>query len=114
MRDRLLELEGAARRLEPDTDERSAVRQRVIDYSEAFLENIDSLNAYNNSADMGVGLLDSPIAERGIDIAEAISLISDNVDAPGLNPASGGHLGYIPGGGIYYSALGDYLADVFN
>ena len=33
---------------------------------------------------------------------------------PGLNPASGGHLAYIPGGGIYYSALGDYLADVFN
>jgi glutamate/tyrosine decarboxylase-like PLP-dependent enzyme len=31
-----------------------------------------------------------------------------------LNPASGGHLGYIPGGGIYYSALGDYLAAIFN
>ena len=36
------------------------------------------------------------------------------MDTPGLNPASGGHLGYIPGGGIYTSALGDYLADVFN
>src|SRR4029079_11449085 len=24
------------------------------------------------------------------------------------------HLAYIPGGGIYYSALADYLADVFN
>jgi len=32
----------------------------------------------------------------------------------GLNPASGGHLGYIPGGGLYLSALGDYLADVTN
>ena len=31
-----------------------------------------------------------------------------------MNPASGGHLGYIPGGGIYYSALGDYLADITN
>ena len=41
-------------------------------------------------------------------------MIRENVDTPGLNPASGGHLGYIPGGGIYVSALGDYLADVFN
>ena len=43
-----------------------------------------------------------------------MELLAANVDTPGLNPASGGHLGYIPGGGIYYSALGDYLADVFN
>jgi hypothetical protein len=32
----------------------------------------------------------------------------------GLNPASGGHLGYIPGGGLYASALADYLAAVSN
>ena len=31
-----------------------------------------------------------------------------------MNPASGGHLGYIPGGGIYPTALGDYLAAVTN
>jgi glutamate/tyrosine decarboxylase-like PLP-dependent enzyme len=43
-----------------------------------------------------------------------LALIRDHVDTPGLNPASGGHLGYIPGGGIYFSALGDYLADVTN
>ncbi len=41
-------------------------------------------------------------------------MVKENIDTPGLNPASGGHFGYIPGGGIYYSALGDYLADVFN
>jgi glutamate/tyrosine decarboxylase-like PLP-dependent enzyme len=32
----------------------------------------------------------------------------------GLNPASGGHLGYIPGGGLFPCALGDYLAAVTN
>jgi hypothetical protein len=47
-------------------------------------------------------------------VDEAIRLISEHVDTPGLNPASGGHLAYIPGGGIYNAALGDYLADVFN
>lgn len=111
---RLLDLESRSRLLEPDAAERFAVRDAVVDYSEAFLDNISSINAYNTSAEMGIGLLDSPISETGIGIDEAISLVRENVDTPGLNPASGGHLGYIPGGGIYYAALGDYLADVFN
>lgn len=37
-----------------------------------------------------------------------------DVVRPGANPASAGHLAYIPGGGIYHSALGDYLAAVSN
>ncbi|MBK7225472.1 MAG: hypothetical protein IPH96_08685 [Saprospiraceae bacterium] len=32
----------------------------------------------------------------------------------GLNPASGGHLGYIPGGGLYSGAIGDFLAAITN
>ena len=114
MRDRLLELETISRSLEPSSPQREAVRSDVIEYSEDFLNNLDLIKAYNAGTDKGIGLLDSPITENGIEIDEAISLIRDNVDTPGLNPASGGHLAYIPGGGIYYSALGDYLADVFN
>lgn len=114
MRERLLELERSSRLLEPDSAEREVARSGVLTYSEDFLDNVESLKAYNVSDDKGIGLLDSPITETGIGIDEAISLIRDNVDTPGLNPASGGHLAYIPGGGIYYSALGDYLADVFN
>ena len=93
---------------------RARVREHVVAYSETFLNNIESIKTFNVSTDKGSGLLDSPIAEHGIDIDEAVSLIRENVDTPGLNPASGGHLGYIPGGGIYYAALADYLADVFN
>lgn len=114
MRDKLLELEQLARQLEPSPRQRDEVRQHVISYSENFLDNIESLKAYETSAGKGEGLLDSPISEEGIGIDTAIDLIRTNVDTPGLNPASGGHLAYIPGGGIYYSALGDYLADVFN
>ncbi|MEP6946817.1 MAG: aminotransferase class V-fold PLP-dependent enzyme [Acidobacteriota bacterium] len=114
MKERILLLESAASPLEPNSFARAAVRESVVEYTENFLDNIDTINAYNLSEENGIGLLASPIEEIGISIDEAISLIRDNVDTPGLNPASGGHLGYIPGGGIYYSALGDYLADVFN
>ncbi|MFN6964820.1 MAG: pyridoxal phosphate-dependent decarboxylase family protein [Pyrinomonadaceae bacterium] len=114
MREQIVALENQARKLDPTPDARAAARSAVVDYAERFLDRIDSINAYNRSDEKGAALLTSPIAEDGIDIDEALGLIAENVDTPGLNPASGGHLGYIPGGGIYYSALGDYLADVFN
>jgi aromatic-L-amino-acid/L-tryptophan decarboxylase len=114
MREQILQLERSARLLEPSAPERANVRDSVLRYSESFLDSIEHINAFNVSEDKGKALLDAPIAEEGIRIDEAISLLRENVDEPGLNPASGGHLAYIPGGGIYYSALGDYLADVFN
>ncbi|MGB7203327.1 MAG: aminotransferase class V-fold PLP-dependent enzyme [Pyrinomonadaceae bacterium] len=110
----IIRVEQVARLLEPDASTREFARSLVVDYSEDFLDNVHSLKAFNVTDDKGKGIFDSPIAEHGIAIDEAISLIRDNVDTPGLNPASGGHLAYIPGGGIYYAALGDYLADVFN
>jgi aromatic-L-amino-acid/L-tryptophan decarboxylase len=114
MRERIIQLERTARLLEPSAPERADVRDSVLRYSESFLDSIEDLNAFNVSEDKGKALLDAPIGEEGIRIDEVISLLRENVDEPGLNPASGGHLAYIPGGGIYYSALGDYLADVFN
>lgn len=114
MRDKIIQLEKISRMLEPEKELRRVTRELVIDYSEEFLDNIENLKTYNQSRDMGLALLDSPISEEGIGIEDAIVLLAENVDKPGLNPASGGHLGYIPGGGIYFSALGDYLADVFN
>ena len=114
MREQLLELEKTARLLEPPADQRLDAQREVIAYAEDFLDQIESVKTYVIDAGKGEGLLGSPITEEGIGIEEAVELIRRNVDTPGLNPASGGHLGYIPGGGIYYSALGDYLADVFN
>jgi aromatic-L-amino-acid/L-tryptophan decarboxylase len=114
MRDKLLELEEAARRLEPSATERREAQELVIGYAEGFLNSIETAKTFETGAGKGEGLLASPISEEGIGVDEALRLIRQNVDTPGLNPASGGHLAYIPGGGIYYSALGDYLVDVFN
>lgn len=114
LRAQILELEKTSRWLEPNAAERRVIRGAIVDYSEEFLDQIDHLKAFQGAAGTGRDLLTSPIDETGIDIAAAIGLLRTNVDRPGLNPASGGHLGYIPGGGIYFSALGDYVADVFN
>jgi len=114
MEKKILQLEKISRLLEPARDERKKVRGKVVKYAEDFLEKIEDAKAYNTTADKGLALLSSPITDEPEPIDELIRLLEKNVDFPGLNPASGGHLGYIPGGGIYYSALGDYMADVFN
>lgn len=114
MLERIKQLEQIARLLEPSKEQRASLREPVLRYSENFLDRIYQLPAYVTTEDKGKGIFDSPISDQPLDIAAIMQLVEQNIDRPGLNPASGGHLGYIPGGGIYYSALGDYLADVTN
>ena len=111
---RIRELEAIARRLEPGHDERAAMTAPVLDYADRFLEALETGPAYVATADKGIGLYDSPIGEEPSDIRTLLRIIETHVDRPGINPASGGHMGYIPGGGLFPSALGDYLADVTN
>src|SRR5215203_6016062 len=114
MREEIRELERLSRALDPNSSDRAAVREKVVGYSEEFLGEIETKKTYETNLDESARLLESPIGDSPTDIADLIGLLRTTVDAPALNPASGGHLGYIPGGGLYYSALGDYLADIFN
>ncbi|MCD4677840.1 MAG: hypothetical protein K8S18_17870, partial [Desulfobacula sp.] len=107
-------LEQKSRELEPAPHERDEYLDKVISYSRSFLDNINSLKAYQTTEDNGLGIYDSPISDSPESIDKILSIIKNQVDAPGINPASGGHLGYVPGGGIFPSALGDYLADITN
>ncbi len=110
----IAQLERIARQLEPSANQRRTVRSKVIAYTDGFLESIEKRKAYESKSDMGLGLLKSPIGESPIPATKALDLIRRYVDFPALNPASGGHLGYIPGGGVYFASLGDYMADVTN
>jgi glutamate/tyrosine decarboxylase-like PLP-dependent enzyme len=111
---RLRQLERASRPLEPGSSRRRRLRDAVIASSERFLRRIGTLKAFDELAGRGEGLLDQPIRERGAPLDTVIELLEREVVRPGANTASGGHLAYIPGGGIYHSALGDYLAAVSN
>jgi glutamate/tyrosine decarboxylase-like PLP-dependent enzyme len=47
-----------------------------------------------------------------MDIDEALTLLQDHVDHPGERLGHAGNLAYIPIGGLYLSALADYLAAI--
>ena len=112
--DRIRHLERASRPLEPGAARRKRLRGAIIASSERFLRKLEHLNGDNLTDDKGAGLLRAPISEHGIPLEEAIKLLERDVVVPGGNTASGRHLAYIPGGGLYHSALGDYFAAVTN
>ena len=114
MRKRIKQLEKLASALDPNGDERASLLEKVIGYTNGFLDNIEQMPTYVPTDDKGMGLYDSPISEEPIDIDEALGLLKRNVDRPGLNIGSDGYLAFIPGSGLYTSALGDYIAAVTN
>jgi len=110
----LRQLEEETRLMEPQGKNLENLTSEIVDYAHGYLNNIGEINAYDGSTAPGKKLSVKQFAENGSSISELLNILNSDVDSPGINPASGNHLGYIPGGGIYPSALGDYLAAVVN
>lgn len=114
MEQKIKALEQLARPLEPDPAQRKALLDQVLQYTNQFINDLPNSKAYYESTHEGVALHELSIDERSVSIEELLKRYAFNVDETGLNPASGRHLGYIPGGGIFHSAIADYLAAVGN
>ncbi len=106
-------LEEAALHLEPGLETRKSWHNQVSEITENFLQKLENGKAYNQDSS-SINLLKQPFPEEGTLSSKIFDDIVNHVDKPGINPASGGHLGYIPGGGLYASALADYWADITN
>ena len=112
--DRIQKLEQEARKLDPGHEERMALTQHVLAYTEAFLESLPDAPAFQMGEAGGTELHQKPIGELGRTIQEVLMILRDNVDNQGINTPSARHLAYIPGGPLYHAALGDFLADISN
>lgn len=86
------ELEKIARLLEPDAISRQQLLHRVSEYARRYLEAVAHSPASVTRHDNGRALLDSPIAEEGIAIDKALTLLEENVDTLGVNLISGRYL----------------------
>lgn len=100
--------------LEPDGERRAELDAAVLGLADRYLDGLAGGDAYVETEDPGAGLFDLPIGEDGAPLDRVLGHLERDVLRPGGHPASGGHLAYLTGGGLYEAALGDYLGAVSN
>jgi len=114
MIEKIKKLEKIARQLDPPSDQRMDWSNQVITHADKYLKGLDHSKAYFQNKDLGAGILTYELNEEPSDMSDLLEGFQNHIQNDGINAASGGHMGYIPGGGLYPSALGDYLAAVSN
>ncbi len=108
------EREGLALQLEPGTHIRSTWTEATQGFAFEFIDSLPDRKAFKIFGNLKEVLQLNKTLEEPEAINDVINELKEHLISYGLNPASGGHLGYIPGGGVYAAALGDYLAAVSN
>lgn len=112
--DRLPRLERAARALEIDAGARAAALARVAAHAEAYLAGLDQGAVLEPAPDSDGWLDGLAFDERASTIDDCLGLVGRHVQRSGLHIGSGRFFAYIPSGGLYHSALADFLAAVIN
>jgi len=111
LKQEITELEQISMELEPSEQVRNEYLRQVHEYLSMFINDIEDANAYSEKKINKKAL---SLSGDKKPLADLIRAFREEVSDKGINAASGGHLGYVPGGGIYASALADYIAAVTN
>ena len=113
-REELVALKEAMRPLEPDSGERQQLGQQALDHALAYLEEIPDAPANNRWSDVFAQLLDPEFTLQGREASEIFDYLAQCVERPGFTTTSPRFMAYIPGGALFHSAIGDFLAAVSN
>ena len=114
LRSRLEALAKAAGPLEPGPAARTALAGQVLAHAEAFLAALEEGPSYAAWTQANAAALAAPFPEAGRDPEAVLAEFDSCVARPGITTASGRFTGYIPGGGLFHAALGDFLAAATN
>jgi aromatic-L-amino-acid decarboxylase len=110
--EQLQQLESLSRQLDPDESIRQTLSATSFAYVNDFINSLPTRKAYIKAE--CPQLKNLSVTDEGKSIDELMNIINTEVHHAGINAASGGHLGYIPGGGLFLSSIGDMLAAVGN
>ena len=111
--DKLDRLEAAARPLQLDAAARASRTDAVRAYVENWLTELPDKPVFmEDQGKRQAGTL--TIEENAIDIDQALAILAEQVDSTGQNTSSSRFFAYIPSGGLYTGALGDFLAAGVN
>jgi aromatic-L-amino-acid/L-tryptophan decarboxylase len=110
----LVRLRAEAAPLEPDLRARAALAAAAAAHAEHFLERLAEGPTYRGWRDSPAEPFDSEFAEEASSPEAALAYLDRCVDRPGIATASPRFMGYVPGGGLFHSAIGDFLAAASN
>lgn len=108
---KIAHLESVSASLEVSNADQELLINELKIFTQKFIRELPQLKTYqSNSIQADKLKIDGSIKS----FRQILQLYEDEVIQHGIKAASGGHLGYIPGGGIYTAALADFLAAVSN
>ena len=107
-------LREAAAPLEPDSASRRELGSQALDHALAFLDQVEAASSLRPATEVFSERLDPEFTEEGRDPASVLDYIGACIERPGIATTSPRFMGYIPGGGLFHSALGDMLAAASN
>jgi glutamate/tyrosine decarboxylase-like PLP-dependent enzyme len=114
LRAELVALKGAMSPLEPESHDRRALGGKAHDHALAFLDANPDSPANNSWSDVFARHLDPEFTAQGREPGEIFDYLAECVDRPGFTTTSPRFMAYIPGGALFHSAIGDFLAAVSN
>jgi glutamate/tyrosine decarboxylase-like PLP-dependent enzyme len=100
--------------LDPDADQREALGRQALDHALDYLAQVPDAPSNRPWSEVFSQRMDPEFPEQGRDPAEVLDYVAACVDRPGFATTSPRFMAYIPGGGLFHSALADMLAAVSN
>ncbi len=108
---RILEFEKKSKVLEPSRSKRNKYLKQIQKYANTFITSLNTSKIFNDKKPKP-GIFSLGDSKKSL--KELIQIYSKEVANKGINTASGGYMGFIPGGGLFTSALADFLAAITN
>ena len=102
------------RPLEPDAGQRRELGSQVLDHALNFLDRVEEAPSLRPAAEAFAQRLETEFTEQGREAGSVLDYVATCIEKPGIATTSPRFMGYVPGGGLFHSALGDMLAATSN
>ena len=106
---KLTELNKTSQLLDTPETERLEMLETVTDYANQFIGGLSTVKAFQEKEATSL-----EITNQKRSLPQLLELYQKQVAETGINAASGKHLGYIPGGGVFTAAMADFIAAITN
>src|SRR4029079_16052694 len=114
LRSEIQALRGQTRPLEPDASERRALGEQALDHALAYLDQVEAAPSNRSWSEVFAQRLEPEFTEAGREASAVLGYVAECIDRPGFATTSPRFMAYIPGGGLFHSAMGDLIAATSN